>query len=165
MLHILLSPLHDSEAPPTSLRYEVLKEIPRVREDMGYPPLVTPSSQIVGTQAVLNVISGERYKMIPNETKGIVKGEYGKTPVEIKQDIVAKVIGSEKRITCRPADMIKPELNRLREEIKEYIEQEEDVLSYALFDKVAIKFFENRKMAKYNMDPNLANTEEKTHPV
>ena len=144
---------------------EVLKEIPRVREDMGYPPLVTPSSQIVGTQAVLNVISGERYKMIPNETKGIVKGEYGKTPVEIKQDIVAKVIGSEKRITCRPADMIKPELNRLREEIKEYIEQEEDVLSYALFDKVAIKFFENRKMAKYKMDPNLANTEEKTHPV
>ncbi|MBQ4110800.1 MAG: oxaloacetate decarboxylase subunit alpha [Clostridia bacterium] len=144
---------------------EVLKEIPRVREDMGYPPLVTPSSQIVGTQAVLNVISGERYKMIPNETKGIVKGEYGKTPVEIKPDIVAKVIGSEKRITCRPADMIKPELNRLREEIKEYIEQEEDVLSYALFDKVAIKFFENRKMAKYKMDPNLANTEEKTHPV
>ena len=91
---------------------EVLAEVPRVRADLGYPPLVTPSSQIVGSQAVLNVLSGERYKMVTKEVKGIVRGEYGKLPVEIKPDIVKKIIGDEERITCRPADNIGPELEK-----------------------------------------------------
>ncbi|MBQ2891258.1 MAG: oxaloacetate decarboxylase subunit alpha, partial [Clostridia bacterium] len=112
---------------------EVLKEIPRVREDLGWLPLVTPTSQIVGTQAVLNVIMGERYKMISKETKGIVKGEYGRTPVPIKEEFRKMVIGDEEPITCRPADLIEPELDKLRREAAEYIEQDEDVLSYALF--------------------------------
>ena len=144
---------------------EVLKEVPRVREDLGFPPLVTPSSQIVGTQAVLNVIMGERYKMVTKETKGIVRGEYGKTPVPIKEEFVKKIIGDEKRITCRPADMLKPELPKLREEIKEYIEQDEDVLSYALFDQVAVKFFQQRQAEKYKLDKDLVNMDEMTHPV
>ncbi|MBE7022339.1 MAG: oxaloacetate decarboxylase subunit alpha [Ruminococcaceae bacterium] len=144
---------------------EVLKEVPRVREDLGFPPLVTPSSQIVGTQAVLNVIMGERYKMVTKETKGIVKGEYGTTPVPIKEEFVKKIIGDEEQITCRPADLIKPELDAMREQIKEYIEQDEDVLSYALFDQVAVKFFEKRRAEKYKLDHDLANMEEMTHPV
>lgn len=144
---------------------EVLQEVPRVRADLGYPPLVTPSSQIVGTQAVLNVIMGERYKMISKETKGIVRGEYGKTPVEIAPEIVEKIIGDEKRITCRPADKIEPELDKLRKECAEWIEQDEDVLSYALFGQVAVKFFEQRRAAKYKIDPDLVNMEERTHPI
>ncbi len=131
---------------------EVLKEVPKVRADLGNPPLVTPSSQIVGTQAVFNVIGGERYKMITKETKGIVRGEYGQTPVEISDEIVKKIIGDEERITCRPADKIAPELDKLRGEINEWMEQEEDVLSYALFDKVALKFFEYRKAKKNKID-------------
>lgn len=144
---------------------EVLKEVPRVRADFGYPPLVTPSSQIVGTQAVLNVLMGERYKMISKESKGIVRGEYGTTPVEIGEDIVKKVIGDEERITCRPADKIAPELDKLRQSIKEYIVQDEDVLTYALFEQVALKFFENRKAKMLKTDPELKNQELKTHPV
>ncbi|MBR3943217.1 MAG: oxaloacetate decarboxylase subunit alpha [Clostridia bacterium] len=144
---------------------EVLKEVPRVREDFGFPPLVTPSSQIVGTQAVLNVLMGERYKMISKESKAIVRGEYGTTPVEIKPEIVEKIIGNEERITCRPADNIKPELERLRGEIAEYIQQDEDVLTYALFEQVALKFFENRKAKTLKTDPNLKDTQNKTHPV
>ena len=144
---------------------EVLQEIPRVREDLGYPPLVTPTSQIVGTQAVLNVLMGERYKMISKETKGIVRGEYGKTPVEIKPEIVKKIIGDEERITCRPADLIKPELDTLKKECAEWIEQDEDVLSYALFGQVATKFFEYRQAQKYKIDPELVNREDKTYPV
>ena len=131
---------------------EVLEEVPRVRADVGYPPLVTPSSQIVGTQAVMNVIGGERYKMVTKEFKGLVRGEYGKTPMPISDEITKKIIGSEKPITCRPADNLKPELEKLRGEIAEYIEQDEDVLSYALFDQVAIKFFEKRKANKYRLD-------------
>ncbi len=144
---------------------EVLKEVPRVREDLGFPPLVTPTSQIVGTQAVLNVIMGERYKMVTKETKGIVKGEYGTTPVPIKDEFAKKIIGDEPRITCRPADQIKPELDSMRENIKEYIEQDEDVLSYALFDQVAVKYFEQRRAEKYKLDKDLVNMEEMTHPV
>ncbi len=144
---------------------EVLKEVPRVREDLGYPPLVTPTSQIVGTQAVLNVIMGERYKMVTKETKGIVKGEYGKTPVPISDEFAKQIIGDEERITCRPADLIAPELDSLRENIKEYIEQDEDVLSYALFDQVAVKFFEQRRAEKYKMDKDLVNMDEMTHPI
>ncbi len=124
---------------------EVLKEIPRVREYLGWLPLVTPTSQIVGTQAVLNVLMGERYKMVSKETKGIVRGEYGRTPVAISDDFRKKIIGDEEPITCRPADNIAPELDKLREQCKEYMQQEEDVLSYALFDQVATKFFEHRK--------------------
>ncbi len=144
---------------------EVLQEIPRCREELGYPPLVTPTSQIVGTQAVLNVIAGERYKMISKETKALVKGEYGKTPVKIAPDIVKKIIGDEKQITCRPADLLKPEFEELKEQIKEYIEQPEDVLSYALLPQVAVKFFEARRAAKYQIDPSLVDMEKKTYPV
>lgn len=144
---------------------EVLAEVPRVREDLGYPPLVTPTSQIVGTQAVMNVISGERYKMVPKETKALVKGEYGKTPAPIKEEIVKKIIGDEKRITCRPADLLEPELDKIRDEMKEYLEQDEDVLTYALFPQVAKKFFEYRKAAKYKIDPDMVNYEERVHPV
>ncbi len=144
---------------------EVLQEVPRVRADFGNPPLVTPSSQIVGTQAVLNVLMGERYKMISKESKALVKGEYGKTPVPISDEIKQKIIGDEEQITCRPADLIEPELDKIRNEMKEYLEQEEDVLSYALFPQVAKKFFEHRRAQKYKIDSDMVDLEEKTHPV
>ena len=144
---------------------EVLKEIPRVREDLGWLPLVTPTSQIVGTQAVLNVLMGERYKMVSKETKGVVKGEYGRTPVEIDKDFAKKIIGDDAQITCRPADLIKPELETIKEQCKQYIEQDEDVLSYALFDNVATKFFEQRQAAKYKVDTNILDKENKVYPV
>lgn len=132
---------------------EVLEEVPRVRADVGYPPLVTPSSQIVGTQAVLNVISGERYKMVTKEFKGIVRGEYGKTPVAIDPAFIKKIIGDDKVIDYRPADALKPELDEIRAKIPAgLVEQEEDVLSYALFEQVALKFFEYRKNKKYGID-------------
>ena len=143
---------------------EVLKEIPRVRADFGYPPLVTPSSQIVGTQAVLNVILGERYKIVPKESKGIVKGEYGRTPVPIDPEFRKKILGDEKPIDCRPADLIKPELNKIKKEVAPYMEQDEDILSYALFDQVAVKFFEERKAGKYKIETSLADKESKVHP-
>jgi len=144
---------------------EVLKEVPRVRADMGYPPLVTPSSQIVGSQAVLNVLSGERYKMVTKETKGIVKGEYGRTPAPISDEIKAKILAGEKPITCRPADLIEPELDKLRKEISEYIEKDEDVLSYALFPQQAISFFKKRQASKYKLDASQADFENMTHPI
>jgi len=144
---------------------EVLAEVPRVRADMGYPPLVTPSSQIVGTQAVFNVIAGERYKMVSKEVKGLVKGEYGRCPVEIAPEIVEKTIGNEERITCRPADKIAPELDKLRKECAEWIEQDEDVLSYALFGQVAVKYFEYRRAQKYKIDADLVDMKDKTYPV
>lgn len=144
---------------------EVLKEVPRVREDFGYPPLVTPTSQIVGSQAVLNVLAGERYKMVSKESKGLVRGEYGRTPVKISDEIVKKIIGDEKQITCRPADNLKPELDKFREEIKDWIEQDEDVLSYALFNQVALKFFEYRRAQKYKVDGTLVDDQNKTYPV
>ncbi|MDR0405537.1 MAG: oxaloacetate decarboxylase subunit alpha [Clostridiales bacterium] len=144
---------------------EVLREVPRVREDFGYPPLVTPTSQIVGTQAVLNVLMGERYKMVSKESKALVKGEYGTTPVPISDEFRKRIIGDETPITVRPADLIQPELEKLRGEIKEYIERDEDVLSYALFDQVAVKFFEKRRAAKYKIEPSMVDLEEKTHPV
>ncbi len=144
---------------------EVLNEVPRVRADAGYPPLVTPTSQIVGTQAVLNVITGERYKMTTKEFRAMVRGEYGQTPAPISDEFRKMIIGDEEVIHCRPADQIPNELDKFRSEIAEYIEQDEDVLSYALFDQVATKFFKYRQGAKYKIDPNLANTEEKTHPI
>ncbi|ACL76087.1 oxaloacetate decarboxylase subunit alpha [Ruminiclostridium cellulolyticum] len=142
MLSNLVSQLKQSNA--LDKYEEVLKEVPRVRADFGYPPLVTPSSQIVGTQAVLNVLTGERYKMVPKESKGVVKGEYGKTPAPISDEIKAKILGDEKPITCRPADLIEPELEKIREAVKDYIEQDEDVLSYAMLPQVAEKFFKQR---------------------
>jgi len=143
-----------SDAGKSELLGEVLAEVPRVRADVGYPPLVTPSSQIVGTQAVFNVIGGERYKMVTKEFKGVVRGEYGKTPMPIDPAITKKIIGDEEPITCRPADKLAPELDALREKIAGYIEQDEDVLTYALFEQVALKFFEERKKQKYGIDAN-----------
>lgn len=144
---------------------EVLKEVPRVRADFGYPPLVTPSSQIVGTQAVLNVILGERYKMVTKESKGVVKGEYGRTPAPISDEIKQKILGDEEPITCRPADLLKPELDTIRDQMKVYLEQEEDVLSYALFPQVAEKFFQYRQAQKYKIDGNMVDYDNLTHPV
>ncbi len=144
---------------------EVLAEVPRVREDAGFPPLVTPTSQIVGTQAVLNVISGERYKLVSKEFKGMVRGEYGRCPVEVSPEFRKKIIGAEEPITCRPADLLKPELDTLREEIRPYLEQEEDVLSYALFGPVATKFFEYRKAKLYGVDAENSDPEKKVHSI
>ncbi len=144
---------------------EVLKEIPRVREDLGWIPLVTPTSQIVGTQAVLNVLMGERYKMISKETKGIARGEYGRTPVPITDEVRKKIIGDEEPITCRPADNLKPELETLRAKCAQWTEQDEDVLSYALFDQVAEKYFQFRQAEKYKIDPDMVDRETCVHPI
>ncbi len=144
---------------------EVLAEVPKVRADCGYPPLVTPSSQIVGTQAVFNVIGGERYKMTTKEFKGLVRGEYGKTPLPIDPEFRKKIIGDEEPIDCRPADLLKPELEKLREEVKQWAVQEEDVLSYAQFDKVAVKFFEQRNNRIYKVDGDHSNAENAVHPL
>ncbi|SJZ76836.1 oxaloacetate decarboxylase subunit alpha [Garciella nitratireducens] len=144
---------------------EVLKEVPRVREDLGYPPLVTPMSQMVGTQAVFNVLLGERYKMIPKEIKAYVRGEYGKPTVEISQEIRKKIIGEEEVITYRPADRIPPQLEDFHNQMKEYEEQEEDILSYALFPKVAEEFFKYRQTQKYKIDYSVYDEENKVHPV
>jgi len=163
MLSNLVSQLKQSNA--LDKYEEVLKEVPRVREDFGYPPLVTPSSQIVGTQAVLNVVTGERYKMVPKESKALVNGEYGKTPAPINPEVQKKILNGEEPITARPADFIKPELDSIREEMKEYLEQDEDILSYAMFPQVAKKFFEFRKAKKYKIDPDMVDYENKVHPV
>jgi len=144
---------------------EVLEEVPKVREDLGFPPLVTPMSQMVGTQAVFNVVLGERYKMVPKEIKNYVKGLYGKPAVPIKEEIKKKIIGNEEVITCRPADLLEPELEKLKDEIKEFIEQDEDVLTYAMFPQVAIEFFKHRQSQKYKIDYNLLNEEYKVYPV
>lgn len=144
---------------------EVLEEIPRVRADLGYPPLVTPSSQIVGTQAVLNVIMGERYKMTPKETKELVRGMYGRTPVPISKEIREKIIGDEEPVTCRPSDLLKPELPAAEKAIKDFKEQDEDVLSYVLFPQVAQDYFKFRQAQKYGIDPDLAKVEEGVYPI
>lgn len=144
MLSNLISQLKQANAEDKY--YEVLSEIPQVRKDFGYPPLVTPTSQIVGSQAVLNVLAG-RYKSFTKESKAVLKGEYGRLPGEVNEDVRKLAIGDEEVITCRPADLLSPELDKYREEIKDYMLQEEDVLSYALFPQVAMKFFENRKKA------------------
>ncbi len=127
---------------------EVLAEIPRVREDAGYPPLVTPTSQIVGTQAVFNVIMGERYKMVTKEFRGMIHGDYGKTPAPIAPEFSKKILGDDEPITCRFADTLAPELDKLREEAAPYTKQEEDVLTYAMFPQVAPKFFAQRDRAE-----------------
>ncbi|NLV36921.1 MAG: oxaloacetate decarboxylase subunit alpha, partial [Clostridiaceae bacterium] len=122
-------------------------------------------SQIVGTQAVMNVITGERYKMVPKESKALVKGEYGKTPAPIPEDIKKQILGDEEQITCRPADLIEPELDNIRKQIGQYIEQEEDVLSYALFPQVAENFFKLRQAEKYKIDSNMVDYSIRVHPV
>ncbi|KPK11396.1 MAG: pyruvate carboxylase subunit B [Acidithiobacillales bacterium SG8_45] len=127
---------------------EVLAEIPRVREDLGYPPLVTPTSQIVGTQAVLNVITGQRYKSITNEVKLYLHGRYGEAPGEINETVRNMAIGAEEVITCRPADLLEPEMERLRHEIGELAKSEEDVLTYAMFPEVGRAFLEERAAGK-----------------
>ena len=163
MLSNLLSQL--KQAGKADQLTEVLEEVPRVRKDSGYPPLVTPTSQIVGTQAVFNVITGERYKMCTNEFKGLVAGKYGTTPVPVDPEFQKKIIGDEKPITCRPADLLEPELETLRKECAEWVEQEEDVLSYAQFPKVAKDFFEKRRNEKYGIDGKHADAASNVHPV
>ena len=152
-------------AGKSELLNEVLEEVPRVRADAGYVPLVTPTSQIVGTQAVMNVLTGQRYKMVTNEFKGILRGDYGQTPAPIDPEFRKSIIGTTEYKTYRPADDLAPELDKLRADIAQYIEQDEDVLSYALFEQVATKFFEARKAAKYNLDADVADKELKVHPV
>ncbi len=142
MLSNLISQLKQANAEDKY--YEVLAEIPAVRKDFGYPPLVTPTSQIVGSQAVLNVLSGERYKMVTKESKGLLRGEYGRLPAPVNEEVRKKAIGDEEVIECRPADLIEPELDKYREETKDFAKSEEDVLSYALFPQVAKKFFDIR---------------------
>ena len=163
MLSNLLSQL--KQAGKEDQLNEVLAEVPRVPADAGSPPLVTPSSQIVGTQAVFNVITGERYKTVTKEFKGIVKGEYGKTPEPIDPEFQKMILKGEEPITCRPADLLEPELDKLKQECAEWTEQEEDVLTYAMFPKVAPKFFEQRRNKKYGVDGAHADAENKVHPV
>ncbi len=142
MLSNLMGQLKDNGAEDRL--YEVLAEVPRVRKDFGYPPLVTPTSQIVGTQAVLNILLGERYKMITKESKGLLKGEYGTLPAEVNEEVRKKAIGDEEVITVRPADLLQPELEKYTIEAGDLAKCEEDVLSYALFPQVAKGFLENR---------------------
>ena len=145
MLSNLLSQLKQAGAEDKF--YEVLAVVPNVRKDFGYPPLVTPTSQIVGSQAVLNVLSGERYKVFTKESKGLLRGEYGRLPGEVNEEVRKKALGDAELITCRPADLLEPELEKYREEVKSipgFNGSEEDVLSYALFPQVATKFFASR---------------------
>lgn len=163
MLSNLVSQL--KEAHQEDKYYEVLQEVPRVRKDFGEPPLVTPSSQIVGTQAVLNVIAGERYKMVTKETKALLSGEYGQTVKPFDKEVQKKVIGDKEPITCRPADLLQPELEKIAEEIKDWKEQDEDVLSYALFPQVAMDFFKYRQAQKTGVDVAAADKANKAYPV
>ena len=163
MLSNLTSQLKDLHAEDKY--YEVLEEVPRVRKDLGECPLVTPSSQIVGTQAVMNVINGERYKMVPQQTKDVLSGHYGKTVKPFNPEVVKKCIGDEEVITCRPADLIPPQLDKLKEECAKWTLQEEDVLSYALFPQVATEFFKYREAQQTKVDETVADTKNGAYPV
>ena len=163
MLSNLINQLKQANA--SDKFYEVLAEVPRVREDFGYPPLVTPTSQIVGTQAVMNVLCGERYKMNPKESQGLMRGEYGRLPAPVNEEVRRKVIGDAEVITCRPADLLKPELEKYRSEIGEYITQEEDVLTYALFPQVATKFFKARQAKTIGLDNSVRDEKNNAMPV
>ena len=163
MLSNLVSQLKEANAMD---KYEeVLKEVPRVREDFGYPPLVTPSSQIVGTQAVLNVLMGERYKMVPNEARNLVKGMYGRTTLPIKEELVKKILGDEEQVTCRPADLLEPELEQAKRDCALYYQQPEDVLTQAFFPKVAETFFKHRIEKQEKLDLSLLDEENSVYPV
>ena len=164
MLSNLLSQL--KQAGKADQLEEVLKEVPRVREESGYPPLVTPTSQIVGTQAVFNVITGERYKMCTNEFKDMVAGKYGSTPMPIDPEFQKKIIGDMEPVTCRPADLLEPELEKLKAEMPpQFLQQEEDVLSLAMFPKVAMDFFEKRRNTNVGINSDAVDTANKVHPV
>lgn len=163
MLSNLVSQLKDAHAEDKY--YDVLEEIPRVRKDFGEPPLVTPSSQIVGTQAVLNVLMGERYKMITKESKALLHGEYGQTVKPFNPEVQKKACGDETPITCRPADLLKPELREMEKEVARYKQQDEDVLSYALFPQVAVDFFKYREAQQEKVDLTRADTKAGAYPV
>lgn len=147
---------------------EVLEEIPRVRKDFGEIPLVTPSSQIVGTQAVLNVVMGERYKMLTKESKDLLVGKYGQTTKPVNEEVQKKALdslGMKEPITYRPADDINPQLEQLEKECAQYKQQDEDVLSYALFPQVATDFFKYREAQQTKVDATVADTENGVYPV
>lgn len=163
MLSNLVSQLKDAHAEDKY--YDVLEEIPRVRKDFGEPPLVTPSSQIVGTQAVLNVLMGERYKMITKESKALLHGEYGQTVKPFNPEVQKKACGDGTPITCRPADLLEPELREMEKEVARYKQQDEDVLSYALFPQVAVDFFKYREAQQEKVDPTRADTKAGAYPV
>ena len=163
MLSNLISQLH--QAGKDEKLQEVLEEVPRVRKDFGEPPLVTPSSQIVGTQAVMNVITGERYKMVPKESHKLVAGEFGRTVKPMDEEMLKKVLKGEKQMTDRPADHIPPQLEQFKEECKEWTQQPEDVLSYALFPQVAKDFFQYRDAQKSGIALKNADKENKAYPV
>ena len=163
MLSNMVSQLKEQNAEDKY--YEVLNEIPRVRKDLGEPPLVTPSSQIVGTQAVFNVLMGERYKMATDQTKEVLRGRYGQTVKPMSQEVIDKVIPGEERITCRPADLLTNEMQKLESEMAEWKQQDEDVLSYALFPQVAIEFFKYRQAQQEKVDPAKADGKNGAYPV
>lgn len=163
MMSNLVSQLKEQNAEDKY--YDVLAEIPKVRKDFGDPPLVTPSSQIIGTQAVLNVLSKERYKMVTKETKNVFRGEYGKTISPFNKEVQKKVIGDEPIITCRPADLLKPELAAFEAEMSQWKEQEEDVLTYALFPQVATEFFQYRRAQRTKIDLSVSNPQVEAYPV
>ena len=163
MLSNLLSQL--KQAGKADQLEAVLQEVPRVRKDSGFPPLVTPTSQIVGTQAVLNVVTGERYKMCTKEAKALVAGEYGQSVKPVDPEVRKKVIGDQEPITCRPADLLENELGKIEKEMIQYKEQDEDVLTYALFPQVAVDFFKLREAKKTKVDATLVNKEDKAYPV
>ena len=163
MLSNLISQLH--QAGKDEKLQEVLEEVPRVRKDFGEPPLVTPSSQIVGTQAVMNVITGERYKMVPKESYKLVAGEFGRTVKPMDEEMLKKVLKGEKQMTDRPADHIPPQLEKFKEECKEWTQQPEDVLSYALFPQVAKDYFQYRDAQKSGIALKNADKENKAYPV
>ena len=165
MLSNMVSQLKEQNAEDKYM--EVLEEIPRVRKDLGEPPLVTPSSQIVGTQAVFNVLMGERYKVATKETKDVLLGKYGQTVKPFNPEIVDKVLGEDKKnaITCRYADLLEPELHKIEEEMKQWKQQDEDVLSYALFPQVATEFFKYREAQQTKVDATVADTKNGAYPV
>ena len=163
MLSNMVSQLKEQNA---SDKYDdVLQEIPRVRKDFGEPPLVTPSSQIVGTQAVLNVLMGERYKVATGETKDLLSGKYGRTVKPFNAEVQKKVIGDTEVITCRPADLIPNELEKIEAEMKQWKQQDEDVLSYALFPQVALDFFKYRQAQQEKVDMAQADTKNGAYPA
>ena len=163
MLSNLTSQLKDLGAEDKY--YEVLEEVPRVRKDFGECPLVTPSSQIVGSQAVMNVVGGERYKMVTKESRDLLSGKYGKTVKPFNPEVQKKCIGDAEVITCRPADLVPNELDSLEKEMAQYKEQDEDVLTYALFPKVAVEFFQYRDAQKNKVDATVADKENGAYPV
>ena len=165
MLSNMVSQLKEQNAEDKYI--EVLEEIPRVRKDLGEPPLVTPSSQIVGTQAVFNVLMGERYKVATKETKDVLLGKYGQTVKPFNPEVIDKVLGEEKKnaIPCRYADLLEPELDKIEAEMKQWKQQDEDVLSYALFPQVATEFFKYREAQQTKVDATIADTKNGAYPV